>query len=138
MASPQQMIVLIPTAAWREHQIRTLPRAGKVGHTVSDPERAQRNRIERDAIVTTDAVEQARRLGIRVMDVDGTVDAHGIADEVQAHWAPFLDPQNVATQRDARDVTDTATPQDATVRRDAPGNAIARPNDISAPRDPAA
>ncbi|MFE5507325.1 hypothetical protein ACFQ73_32485 [Amycolatopsis japonica] len=88
--SPRRMIVLVPTDEFREHQLRVLPRAGAVTQRVSDPERAQRNRIARDRLVAEDAVRSAERLGIRVLWVDGSKDAEAIADVVAGHFAPYL------------------------------------------------
>ncbi|WP_198047922.1 hypothetical protein [Kutzneria sp. 744] len=68
-------------------QLSRMPRASTFHHDVSDPGRAQRNRLERDSLVTLDAVESARRLGVRVIEVDGSRDAEAEAeaDEVGAH-----------------------------------------------------
>jgi hypothetical protein len=41
-------------------------------------------------IAKTGAVAEAERLGIRVIEVDGTVDAEGVADMVADHFAPYL------------------------------------------------
>ena len=57
---------------------------------VSDPDLAVRNRMERDRIVAQDAVDQAHRLGIRVIEVDGTRDADGVADLVADHFSAYL------------------------------------------------
>jgi 2-phosphoglycerate kinase len=88
--SPRRMIVMVPTEAFRQHQLETLPRAGTFWLKVSDPERAQRNRIVRDRIVADDAVRTAYQHGMTVIEVDGTVDAEGIADIVTEHFSPFL------------------------------------------------
>ncbi|MFI5559574.1 hypothetical protein [Amycolatopsis japonica] len=88
--SPRRMIVLAPTDEFREHQVRVLPRAAEVAQGLSDPERAQRNRIERDRLVAEDAVRSAERLGIRVLRVDGSKDAEAIADVVAGHFGPYL------------------------------------------------
>ncbi|MFE5563587.1 hypothetical protein ACFQ68_01245 [Amycolatopsis japonica] len=88
--SPRRMIVLVPTDEFREHQLRVLPRAGAVTQRVSDPERAQRNRIARDRLVAEDAVRSATGLGIRVLRVDGSKDAEAIADVVAEHFGPYL------------------------------------------------
>lgn len=88
--SPRRMIVLVPTDEFREHQLRVLPRAGAVTQRVSDPERAQRNRIARDRLVAEDAVRSATELGIRVLRVDGSKDAEAIADVVAEHFGPYL------------------------------------------------
>jgi hypothetical protein len=89
--SPHQILVMVPSTEFREHQLATLPRAGKLRMPVSDPELAVRNRMERDRIVAQDAVDQAHRLGIRVIEVDGTRDAEGVADLVAEHFSAYLE-----------------------------------------------
>ena len=42
--SVRQMVVLVPTAEFRAHQLTRLPRASNAVAGVSDPERANRNR----------------------------------------------------------------------------------------------
>ncbi|MFC3451680.1 hypothetical protein [Amycolatopsis speibonae] len=88
--SPRRMIVMVPTDDFREHQLRVLPRAAAVVHRVSDPERAQHNRIERDRLVAEDAVRTAKGLGIRVLEIDGSRDAEAVADVVAEHFGPYL------------------------------------------------
>jgi hypothetical protein len=88
--SPRQMIVMVPTEEFRVRQARELPRAATFGHDVDDPVRAQRNRLERDRLVAEDAVRNARHLGIRVLEVDGSLDADGIAEMVADQFAPYL------------------------------------------------
>ncbi|GIG62164.1 hypothetical protein Lfu02_65360 [Longispora fulva] len=92
VADPRQMIVMVPTEDWRAHQLVHLDRAGAFTHDVEDPARGQRNRIERDRLITADAVDRATALGIRVLEVDGTRDAERVADLVAEHFAPFLPP----------------------------------------------
>ncbi|MEO3930085.1 hypothetical protein ABGB07_40500 [Micromonosporaceae bacterium B7E4] len=88
--STRRMVVMVPTEEFRQRQLDRLPRAGRLGHQVSDPELGQRNRIQRDRLLADDAVRGARRLDIRVIEVDGSRDAEGVADLVAAHFAPFL------------------------------------------------
>ncbi|GAA2408437.1 hypothetical protein GCM10010191_16210 [Actinomadura vinacea] len=90
--SLRQIVVMVPTEAFRARQLRELARAAAVGHDVSDPARAQHNRLERDRLVADDAVRSARRLGIRVIEVDGTLDAAAVADIVADHFRPALPP----------------------------------------------
>src|SRR5438477_598130 len=73
-------------------QLRDLPRAATFNQQVSDPARGQRNRLARDRIVAEDAASSARRLGIRVIEVDGTHDANAIAGIVADHFRPYLPP----------------------------------------------
>ncbi|MFH8623301.1 hypothetical protein ACH4A8_15565 [Streptomyces vietnamensis] len=88
--SPRRMVVLVPTEDFRHHQLRTLPRAGSLNVPVTDPARAQANRIARDRLIAEDAAHNARRLGIRVIEVDGTLNATAIAAKVAEHFAPHL------------------------------------------------
>ncbi|MET9908656.1 hypothetical protein ABZZ74_17880 [Streptomyces sp. NPDC006476] len=88
--SPRRMVVLVPTAEFRLRQARDLPRAGSLGHRVSDPVRAQANRLARDRLVAEDAVRGARRLGIRVFEVDGSRDASAMAELVADHFGDRL------------------------------------------------
>ncbi|MFD7532004.1 hypothetical protein ACFV8E_31175 [Streptomyces sp. NPDC059849] len=90
--SVRRMVVLVPTEDFRQHQIRTVPRAGALGVPVGDPARAQANRIARDRLVAEDAVRGARRLGVRVIEVDGTRDAAAVTSLVAEQFAPWLGP----------------------------------------------
>lgn len=91
LTDPRRMVVMVPTDEFRDRQIHDMPRASRVGHQVSDPERAQRNRLLRDQLIATDAVRAAHQHGIRVIEVDGSVDAEGVADIVSGCFQPFLD-----------------------------------------------
>lgn len=75
-----RMVVLVPTEEFRQHQIATLPRAGRLGSRVSDPELGQRNRVERDRLIAEDAAQSAARHGVPVIEVDGSRDPDGVAD----------------------------------------------------------
>jgi 2-phosphoglycerate kinase len=84
--STTQVVVMVPTEEFRRHQLSTLERAAAPRNGVRDPERAQRNRVERDRLVAEDAVRSAAALGIRVIEVDGSVPAEGVADLVAEHF----------------------------------------------------
>ncbi|MFG1648279.1 hypothetical protein ACGFIE_00005 [Micromonospora sp. NPDC049275] len=88
--SLRQLVVLVPTAEFRAHQIDRLPRARAVATGVSDPERALRNRWARDELVAADAVVQAERLGVRVIRVDGSLHGDQLTDLVAEHFAAYL------------------------------------------------
>ncbi|MFI6517912.1 hypothetical protein ACIBF1_20315 [Spirillospora sp. NPDC050679] len=90
--TPRRMVVMVPTDGFRDRQAAALPRAAALGDKVSDPARAQRNRLERDRLVAEDAVRSARRLGVRVIEVDGTRDAAAVADLVADHFRAYLPP----------------------------------------------
>ncbi|MFI9840416.1 hypothetical protein ACIHFD_25505 [Nonomuraea sp. NPDC051941] len=93
--STWRMIVMVPSEEFRRRQVRELPRAAAVDHQVSDPDRAQRNRLARDRLVADEAVRSARRLGIRVLEVDGVDDAEAVADIVADHFSSYLPLTNV-------------------------------------------
>jgi hypothetical protein len=84
--SPRRMVVMVPTPQFREHQLRQLPRATELGRPVSDLARAQRNRLERDRLLAEHAARAASRLGIRVVEVDGSRDADAVADIIADHF----------------------------------------------------
>lgn len=91
LGSPRQAIFLVPTEEFRQRQLRALPRAGRfAAASVSDPERAQHNRIERDRLLAQDVVETAGRFGLRIVMVDGSQGVAGLATLVEEHFRPFL------------------------------------------------
>jgi 2-phosphoglycerate kinase len=91
--SARRMVVMVPTEEFRQHQLRSLPRAGasELFATVSDPERAQRNRVDRDRLIAEDVVRSARQYGVQVIEVDGSLDPERVADLVAEHFGPYLD-----------------------------------------------
>jgi hypothetical protein len=80
VADVRRMVVMVPTEDFRQRQIRELPRAAK----------APRNRLSRDRLVATDAVRAAHQYGMRVIEVDGSADADGVADIVATCFRPYL------------------------------------------------
>lgn len=90
LATPRQAVVLVPSDAFRTHQLGTLARAARLSAAVSDPERAQQNRVERDRLLASNAVESAQQLGLRVIEVDGTLDVAGVTTLVEEHLRPHL------------------------------------------------
>ena len=88
--APDRMIVMVPTEEFRQHQIRTLPRAGALSVDVSDPALAQTNRVERDRLLAEHAVRAAREHGVHVLEVDGSRDAEAVADDVARHFTAHL------------------------------------------------
>lgn len=81
-----RMLIMVPTEEFRAYQLRTMERAQAIYTPVSDPEKAQRNRLERDFLITADAVASARKLGIPVIEVDGSGDAESVADTVATEF----------------------------------------------------
>lgn len=91
--APDRMIVMVPTEEFRQHQIRTLPRAGALSVDGGDPELAQANRVERDRLLAEHAVRAARKHGVHVLEIDGSRDAEAVADDVARHFAAYLPPR---------------------------------------------
>lgn len=91
LEDPRRMVVMVPTEAFRQHQLQVVPRARSLASELSDPELGQRNRLARDRLVADDVVAQAREHGIEVIEVDGSLDEQGVADLLEARFAPFLD-----------------------------------------------
>jgi len=90
LASHRQAVFLVPTEAFRQRQLRELPRASRVGAKVSDPERARANRVERDRLLADEVVESARQQGLRVIEVDGSLSVGGLTDVVANHFEEWL------------------------------------------------
>jgi hypothetical protein len=88
--SSRRAIFLVPTEEFRSHQLQVLPRAAAVGARTTDPDRAQRNRVERDRLLAADVVETARTVGLRTILVDGAVAIDEVAAQVEEHFRPFL------------------------------------------------
>jgi hypothetical protein len=82
----RQVVVMVPTDGFRRRQLAALGRAAAPPHGVRDPDRAQRNRVDRDRLVAAEAVRSATELGIRVIEVDGSLPAEGVADLVADHF----------------------------------------------------
>jgi hypothetical protein len=81
--SPGRMVVLVPTELFRQHQLRHRPDAPAIPQ--------QRTRLTRDRMLAAQAVRAARDLGIRVIEIDGTLDPAGVTDVVAEHFHAYLD-----------------------------------------------
>jgi hypothetical protein len=89
----RRAVFLVPSDGFREQQLRTLPRAGQFEIPgITNPDRAQRNRVERDRLLALDMVASANRLGLCVITVDGSRPVAEIAAMVEAQFRPFLPP----------------------------------------------
>jgi hypothetical protein len=91
LSAPERAVFLVPTPAFVQQQVRTLPRAAKVAAPVRNPARAQANRLARDGLLADDVVTRAAAYGLRVVHIDGTCSAAAeVAAEVEAQFRPFL------------------------------------------------
>jgi hypothetical protein len=115
--SPDRMVIMVPSEEFRLRQLRQLPRAATLPFALSDPARAQRNRIARDVLVAADVVQSARHHGIRVILVDGSLDASGVADLVERHFVRFLQPGEHRTASQGPQICRGAVNRDDTEAR---------------------
>jgi 2-phosphoglycerate kinase len=83
LAVRSRAVWLLPTPEFRQAVVdsRGGPRWGFIGKT-SDPERALRNLLERDAMFTHRLSEEAQRLGLNTIEVDSTMTVDELARRV--------------------------------------------------------
>lgn len=83
LAAHSQAVWLLPTPEFRQavFDSRVGPEWGFLGKT-SDPERALRNLLERDAMFTRRLYEEARRLELNTIEVDTTMTVDDLARRV--------------------------------------------------------
>lgn len=74
LAAPERAVWLLPTPEFRSvaFRSRAVPGEGFVGRT-GDPSRAARNLAERDRMFTDRLRGEVRRLGLRALEVDGSL-----------------------------------------------------------------
>ena len=89
LSSPRQASWLVPTTAFKRASHR---RRGKTAFRseTSDPDRACRNHVERDLLITEHYRRAARELGLPLIEVDGSRSAEEVAALVEACFAPWL------------------------------------------------
>jgi 2-phosphoglycerate kinase len=73
LAEPGHAVWLLPTPGFRRAAFARRGSLGQIAGQTSDPERALGNLLERDRMFTERLREEARRLELRVIEVDGTV-----------------------------------------------------------------
>ncbi len=96
---PSQAIFLMPTRAWREAVLARRHRdapEGRFEARTSDPERAARNRLDRDDLMAKRIVASCNELGLRQVPMDGSRDLDDNVALLEEHFRPHL-----PTQRNA-------------------------------------
>jgi hypothetical protein len=83
LAERSHAVWLLPAREFRQAVMdsRGGARSGFIGRT-SDPERALRNLLERDAMFTDRLYEETRRLGLSTIEVDSTMSEDDLAGRV--------------------------------------------------------
>lgn len=89
LRSPRQGAWLVPTPAFRE---ASWERRGKPSFAAetSDPARAAANLRARDKQLTARTRAEAREQGLAIVEVDGALTVEQIADQIEAHFAPYV------------------------------------------------
>ena len=88
LSSPRQALWLIST---EEFKRASYERRGKGAFTdTSDASRARANHIGRDLLLAEQFRDRAEKLGLRVVDVDGSRTLDEITAVVESHFAPLL------------------------------------------------
>lgn len=96
LSHSRQAVWLVPTEGFKR---ASHARRGKASwrHTASDPERANRNHIERDVLLAEYYRAAVRAAHLTLVEVDGTRSLEEITALVAAHFGPLL----IACDRDA-------------------------------------
>jgi len=84
LSSPRQAIFLLPTPAARERNYASRGWAGIDG--TSDHDRASRNKLERDALLTEHVRRTARSHGLATVELDGSQPLEAIITLVERHF----------------------------------------------------
>jgi hypothetical protein len=82
-------IWLVPTETFKRASAARRIKPGN-RHETSDPERATRNLIDRDLLMTQHVREQATARDLPLFEVDGSRNLEQMAARVEAHFAPWL------------------------------------------------
>jgi hypothetical protein len=92
LRSSRQAIFLVPGDQFLQRQIEIVARAAGFNpdFRVSDPARAQHNRLARNRLLARDVVDSAERLGLRVLIVDGSLDLVDVVALVEEHFRALL------------------------------------------------
>jgi hypothetical protein len=89
LTSPRQAIWLVPSAEFKWQIMQTRNKYTR-RLTMSDPERAINNLLERDRLIAEQIQAQAMQHNLRVEIVDGTLSVSEMTAIVADHFEPFL------------------------------------------------
>ncbi|GAB1646132.1 hypothetical protein KRMM14A1259_65550 [Krasilnikovia sp. MM14-A1259] len=81
-AGPGRALWLLPTPAFRRAAFDSRGSTWQIAGRTSDPPRALDNLLARDRMFTDGLREQTRRMGLPVVEVDGTLSEDDLADRV--------------------------------------------------------
>ena len=90
LSDPAQAIWLVPSTEFKIASAIRRSKPGNRGET-SDPERAQRNLIERDLLMGEHIRRTAQQLGLATYEVDGSEALEHVSQAVEAHFGILLE-----------------------------------------------
>jgi len=82
LAVPGRAVWLLPTPAFRRAAFESRGSLWEIARKTSDPDRALRNLLDRDRMFTERLSREARRLGLRVIEVGITISEDELAERV--------------------------------------------------------
>jgi 2-phosphoglycerate kinase len=82
LAAPDHAIWLLPTPDFRRAAFDNRGSTWQIAQKTSNPDAALRNLLARDRMFTTRLHQEARHLGLRVIEVDGTLTEDDLAKRV--------------------------------------------------------
>jgi hypothetical protein len=84
LAEPGHAVWLLPTPAFRRAAFARRGTLWEIAGRTSDPERALRNLLDRDQMFTQRVGQEARRLGLPVLEIDVTMTEDDLAGRTSA------------------------------------------------------
>lgn len=90
LGSPQQALWLLPTPAFKRAIFATRENKRAIAAATTDPPRAQRNMIARDALVSEHIRREAQAERLAILEVDGSQDVAAMAARVARHFGVLL------------------------------------------------
>jgi hypothetical protein len=93
LASQQQAIWLVPTAAFKEKTFKARVSEGAKGsyrHQIQNPEKALARHRERDMLIADRIREEATARNLRLLTVDGSNSLAEVFTIVEDHFKPYL------------------------------------------------
>ena len=83
LESPTHAVWLLPTPAFRQRALAARGSTWAIAGQTSDPQQALANLLARDALFTDRLRREVTRLGLRSIEVDGSIGIDDIADRVE-------------------------------------------------------
>lgn len=90
LSDPRQALWMAPSEGFKRSSHERREKGAWRVRLVSDPERAERNHIERDLLFAEMYRRECAKLDLPLIEVDGTRSADEIASEVESHFGPLL------------------------------------------------